>query len=61
MFKHAVPASPDGTSILSKTKAPRKGDTVRTIICDLTHAQLAATGVRHDVALCREELSAARD
>lgn len=34
---------------------------MRTIICDLTREQLAATGVRHDVALCREELVAAHD
>lgn len=34
---------------------------MRTIICDLTRDQLAATGVPFDEAVCREELLAARD
>lgn len=34
---------------------------MRTIICDLTRDQLAATGAPFDEAVCREELLAARD
>ena len=34
---------------------------MRTIICDLTRAQLEATGVRFDTAVTREDLAAAHD
>lgn len=34
---------------------------MRTIVCDLTRGELAEAGLRHDAALCREELAAARD
>lgn len=34
---------------------------MRTVICDLTRAQLAAAGVRCDAALCREDLASAHD
>lgn len=34
---------------------------MRTIVCDLTRAQLVATGLSFDVAICREELARAHD
>ena len=34
---------------------------MRTVVCDLTRAQLSASGLTHDAAICREELAAGAD